>query len=231
MKPKQRAISLLSKTELGREIAEDQHSRLLLSAAISFGCNLGYAVYHGILGAIHLSLWFFVMCAFYGILAVMRFCAVLCGHMGRDRDAAPSEYFVMRMSGILLLLLSLVLGSVIYISLSQNIATAYGKITMITIAAYTFYKITAVAVRAFRQRRDFSPVFGVIRNVSYAEAAASLLTLQRSMLVSFGAMEREKICMMNALTGAAVCLFVLVLGILLIIKSRKEMKLCQNRNW
>ena len=46
-----------------------------------------------------------------------------------------------------------------------------------------------------------------------AEVAASILTLQRSMLVSFGAVEVDKIWLMNSVTGADVCLFVLMLGI------------------
>lgn len=55
-------------------------------------------------------------------------------------------------------------------------------------------------------------LFRTIRNISYAEVSASILTLQRSMLVSFGSMNSEQVCMMNAVTGAAVCLFVLILG-------------------
>ncbi len=46
----------------------------------------------------------------------------------------------MRLSGILLILLSFVLSGVIYISISQNIAVKYDEILMITIAAYTFFK-------------------------------------------------------------------------------------------
>lgn len=215
-------ISLLSKIEIGKRIASDQRSKLLLSSSISLGCSFLYALYQGILGAFQVSLWFFAMCAFYSILAVIRFCAIVCGWRVRNDDSSVSEYFVMKVSGILLLLLGVVVAWINFISLSQNMATAYDKITMITISTYTFYKMTVVTIKAIRQRKNFFPLLVVLRNISYAEVSASVLTLQRSMLISFGSMEKDQICIMNTFTGAAVCLFILALGIFMIIKSRKE---------
>lgn len=217
MKLKQKAASLLSKTEIGKVIS-NQHDRMVLSAAITFVFHLLYALYHGILGIINLSMWFLAMCAFYGILATMRFSAVLCGYR-RDAD---TERFVMKLSGILLAVLSFVLGAVIYISLSQNIAAKHGEIIMITIAAYTFYKITMVIVKAVKQHRDPSPLLKVVRSISFAEVAASILTLQRSMLASFGSMDEKQIQTMNIMTGTAVCLFVLMLGISILIEGIKK---------
>lgn len=43
--------------------------------------------------------------------------------------------------------LSIVLASVNYVSLSQNIAAKYDEIIMITIAVYTFSKLAAVIVK------------------------------------------------------------------------------------
>ena len=114
------------------------------------------------------------------------------------------------------------MAAVNYISLSQNITAKYGEITMITIAAYTFYKITMAVIRAVRQRKNPSPLLAVIRTISYAEVAASVLTLQRSMLVSFGAIDSAKVRLMNALTGAGICLFVLMLGIFMTIRGIKK---------
>ena len=124
---------------------------------------------------------------------------------------------------MLLSALSVVLAVVVYISLSQNIAAKYGEIIMITIATYTFYKISIAIIQAVKQHKNPSPLLRTLRSIRYAEVAASVVTLQRSMLVSFGAMEARKIYLLNSITGAAVYLFVLVLGISMIIKStRKE---------
>ncbi len=129
----------------------------------------------------------------------------------------------MKLSGLLLAALSIVFAAISYISLSQNIATKHGQIVMITIATYTFYKISIAIIQAVKQHKNPSPLLRTLRSIRYAEVAASVVTLQRSMLVSFGAMEARKICWLNSITGVAVYLFVLVLGISMIIKStRKE---------
>lgn len=222
MKPKQMAVSLLSRTKTGEKLVSSRRYRVILSAAVAFVFNLLYALYHCVLGVLNLSLWFIAMCAFYGILATMRFSAVLCERNQHRSPSDDTEIFVMKLSGILLVTLGVVLAAVNYISLSQNIAVKYGEITMITIAAYTFTKITMAIVRAVKQRRDPSPLLRTIRNIGYAEVSASILTLQRSMLVSFGGMDDRQACLMNSLTGAAVCLFVLMLGLSMTAKSRRK---------
>ncbi len=128
----------------------------------------------------------------------------------------------MKLCGVLLILLNFVLAGAINISLSQNIATKYGEIVMVTIATYTFSKITMTVIKAVKQRKNPSPLLSVIRSISYAEVAAFVLTLQRSMLVSFGKMNDTDIHTMNTLTGSVVCLFILILGISLIIKGPKR---------
>ena len=222
MKPKQMAVSLLARTKTGEKLVSSRRYRVILSAAVAFMFNLLYALYNCVLGVLNLSLWFIAMCAFYGILATMRFSAVLCERNQHRSPSDDTEIFVMKLSGILLVTLGAVLAAVNYISLSQNIAVKYGEITMITIAAYTFTKITMAIVRAVKQSRDPSPLLRTIRNIGYAEVSASILTLQRSMLVSFVGMDDRQARLMNSLTGAAVCLFVLMLGLSMTAKSRRK---------
>lgn len=222
MRPKQKALSLLNQTEAGKTLVSSQRYRIMLSATVAFVFNLLYAIYHCVLGVLNLSFWFMAMCAFYGILATMRFAAVLCERSRQKLPSDDTELFVMKLSGILLVILSIVLATASYISLSQNIATKHGNITMITIATYTFYKITIAIVKAVKQHKTPYPLLSTIRNIGYAEVAASILTLQRSMLVSFGTMSAKNIHFMNAVTGTAVCLFVLILGLSMITKSIKK---------
>ena len=222
MKTKQKAALLIAKTKTGKKLVSSQRYRIILSATLAFAFNLLYAIYHCVLGILNLSFWFIAMCAFYGILAIMRFSAVLCERNHQKSPDNDTELFVMKLSGILLVILSIVLATVSYISLSQNIAAKHGEIIMITIATYTFYKITMAIVKAVKQHKNTSPLLKTIRNIGYAEVAASILTLQRSMLASFGSMSAGNIHFMNAVTGAAVCLFVLILGLSMIAKSMKK---------
>lgn len=224
MNAKQAAIQKIKRTKLGRRFIQEQRFRAVFSAAVGLLANIMYAIYHGALGVVNQSLWFVTMFAYYMILSSMRFSAVLCEWKRKSLASEDTEYFVAKLCGGLLVLLSFILGGIVYISLSQNVAVKHHEIVMITIATYTFYKITVAVIRAIKQRKNTVPLLVVIRTIGYAEVAASLLTLQRSMLISFGSMDNKDIALMNSLTGISVCLFILLLGIFTILKGGKERK-------
>ena len=222
MNIEQHFINAVVRNQIGQYIIHKQGYRIVLTATCSLLFNLFYALYYGILGINTLSLWFISMCAYYTILAVTRFLAVLCEYKGRSMDFIHTNYFIMKMSGVLLILLSLILAAIIYISMTQDMATKYNEITMITIATYTFAKITMTLIKAVKHHRNTSSLLLIIYYISYAEVAVSILNLQRSMIASFGKMANSNI--LNRLTGVVVCLFVLILGILIMKKTYRKGK-------
>lgn len=217
---KQKLLGTVTKSKIGNRLRNEQRYRVIFAATLCFFFNLLYAIYNGILSVLNHSLWFAAMCAYYIILGTMRFSAILCERKSNGTVSIQTEFFVRKLSGIMLTVLSVVLTGVIYISLSQNIAAKYDEIIMITIATYTFWKITMAIIRAIKQRNNSSLLLAAIRSMGYAEVAASVLTLQRSMLVSFGTMSDTKAHILNVATGAIVCLFVLVLGIAMLVKKK-----------
>ncbi len=219
---KQKVFGKIETTKIGKRIVSDQRYRIVLTAALSFSVNLLYALCHGALGIANRSLWFITMCAYYTILSTMRFSAVLCERKNNSTDSLDTEYFVMKLSGRLLAVLSFVLTGVIYLSLAENIVTKYDPVIMITIATYTFYKITMAIIRAVKQRKNPSPLLATIRSIGYADVAVSVLTLQRSMFASFGSIGDFSARIMDILTGAAVCLFVFTLGVTITRKGIKR---------
>ncbi len=157
-------------------------------------------------------------CVYYLLLALMRFIAVVTGRKG----AAQSEKTMAGFIGVLLAGLSLVFAFIVFVSISSGSAAAYGTIPMITIATYTFTKITMAIIKAVRHRAYPSPLIKALHAIRYAEVAVSLLTMQRSMLVSFGQAGNGGAHILNICTGTGVCLFMLMLGVATIINSRKE---------
>lgn len=94
--------------------------------------------------------------------------------------------------------------------------TAFHEIIMITIATYTFTKITIAIIGMVTAKRSASPALKILRNISLADACVSIYTMQRSMLVSFPGVEAAEILLLNIFTGTAVWIIVLLLGINLI---------------
>ncbi|MDO4618534.1 MAG: hypothetical protein Q4B31_03315 [Clostridia bacterium] len=194
-------------------IIDDKRYRIFFFATCGLCVNLMYALYNGILGALTSSVWFGSMCAYYSILAVARFMLVSSEKKGRK------EYISCRLSGVLLVILAIILIGVVTMSLILDKAVKYGEIVMITIAAYTFYKITMAIIRAVKYKKEESPLMMAVRSIGYAEVAVSLFTMQKSMLVSFGDMNGRDIFILNLLTGTAVFVFTAVLGIVMIKKG------------
>ena len=113
----------------------------MISAAAGFVLNLAYALYHGTVGIMSGSLWLLLLCAYYIILSVMRFSAVLYDHRSTKSSSSFSEQFLFRFLGGMLTLLSVILAFSVYLSFRYDVAVVHQKIMMITIAAYTFYNL------------------------------------------------------------------------------------------
>lgn len=208
---------LRENTALAQALA-NQRDRAVWSAAMGLCLNLAYALYHGALGISLGSMWFLLLGAYYVLLSVMRFSAVLCARR-KKRDPALLERFLTAFLGAMLILLSGILAFSVYLSFRYDVAVRHQEIVMITIATYTFYKITMAVVNTVKAHRQKSLLLVAIRNIGCADGLASLLTLQRSMLASFGGMNSRETGLMNALTGAGVCMLTAALGARMMIKK------------
>ncbi len=187
----------------------DRNTRPLFLARCSLAVNLLFALGHGALGL--WSAWYLVLAAYYAILGVMRY-GVL--RLGSRQDA----HFVARFCGGMLMALAFVLAQSVLLGLLYDHATVHGTIVMISLATYTFYKLTLAIVNVVRSRH--MPLLRTLRNIACADAAASLVAMQRSMIATFGGMAAANV--LNALTGAAACLYVLGLGISMAVNERKK---------
>lgn len=206
-------LQRLKENAFVKRMAESQRDRVILSASMGLSMNLAYAAYHGILGFCSRSLWFLLLGAYYILLGVMRFGVVRYEAQKQKNADFLSPDFLLRFLGILFLTLAGILAFSVYWSFRYDVAIQHQEIIMIAIAAYTFYKLIAAAVHAVKARRQQSFWLVALRNIGCADAAASLLTLQRSMLVSFGDMSSRNAGTLNMLTGAGVCILIAVLGL------------------
>ncbi len=192
--------------------------RAIEKAVISLVCNLIFAFYNGILGARSSSLIFVASAVYYLMLCVMRFLAVML-HRRRSREADRRAAGII---GVMLIALSLAFQAMVIISMKFQTAARYGTVPMITIATFTFVKITTAVITALRCRRSHAGFLKAVNAIRYAEVAVSLLTMQQSMLVSFGDGNDPSSVVLNACTGAGVCIFIVTLGIQTVKNSRKE---------
>lgn len=194
---------------------------LAKSPYTSLAINFAYALGNCMVGFLTHSWWFITVGAYYMVLTVTRFSVLQIGRKaGGNYD---TELFARRITGILLIVLSLCIVGVNILSALKERGTAFHKIIMITIATYTFAKVTIAIVGMVKAKRAASPVLKTLRNISLADACVSVYTMQRSMLQSFPGMGAAEIQLMNILTGTGVWCIVLLLGINLVGGKRIDM--------
>lgn len=224
----EKIVSTIKRNPLGEKFFDDYTFRIILSTMPTFIINVTYTVYNGVLGVMHQSEWFITMAVYYSLLGIMRYHAVHTGRIiSRMEDQSlikKKELSVIKTEGILLLLLNLALSGVVLLTIVQDTAKRYSEIMVITIAAYTFYKIITSVINMIKVRKLQSPILITIRNISVADALVSVLTLQMTMLASFQGRSTLNINQMNAMTGMAACILISLLGISMIYYSYKRNK-------
>ena len=180
----------------------------------SLAFNVVYALGNCIIGFLAHSWWFITVGTYYTVLAITRFSVLQVKRKASDNY--DTELFARRITGILLVVLSFCIVGVNIMSAVKDRGTTFHEIAMITIATYTFAKITISIIGMVKAKRSASSVLKTLRNISLADACVSIYTMQRSMLVSFPGMEVAEILLLNIFTGTAVWIVVLLLGINLI---------------
>lgn len=191
------------------KLRKNQGFRLSFITTASFLFNGAYAIGNFSLGFINDSYWFITMGAYFLTLCLAR---IGCASALRSKN--EKKIYVSRLVGLLFIILCIVLAGSVILSDRLDVVKPMGKIIMIAIAAFTTAKTTVAAVNIVKARKSGNAIWVAIRNISCADAAASILTMQRTMLVTFGEMALYTVRLMNILTGAGVCIFVLALGIL-----------------
>ena len=209
---------------MGQRMAADRYFRIVFSAGLTLIVNLLYGLAHAIFGVLNASAWLLVMAAYHILLGAMRFDAVL------TERRKSSERFVMRLCGGMLMALALVMGAVTAIGLAEEHAVPHGIIVMLVIAIYTFWKMTMAIVHTVQAHQSGTPLTRTIRNITLASALASLMTMQRSMLVSFeGEMSAGEAMLLNALTGGAVCILVFLMGLNMLFDEKGYEKMAKSK--
>lgn len=200
--------------------------RTLAHVALSFGVSVAYGGFHAWLGISNRSIWYGALAAYYIILALLRGAVLFFGR----RQEQQGTLAVYRICGILLIVLDVALSAAIAQMIFNEQGFVYYGWTVYAFAAYAFYKITMSVVNLIRaQQQDLA--VRAVRNIHLADAAVSVLALQTALLSTFG--DGVNTSFFNALTGTAVSLLTLGIGIFMIVRAphyKTNTTLLQNAN-
>ncbi len=226
---KEGCMAWLKKFKFAKDLTEDYHFRTLVFAACSFIINLGFVAFNTVLSVMTGNVWYGSLAGYYFLLSLLRG-GVFQGDRRAKKKANGEEsaYKILRLKnyrkcGAALFVLDIAMSvAVTFMVLSQK-PTQYTEIMAIVFASYSCYKITFAILNIFKAKRTKDLQIQAFRNIGLADAAVSLLSLQTTLVSTFSA-DGQDMILLNALTGAFVCLLTIGMGVFMIIQANRGLK-------
>ena len=209
-----------------RRWQDDTRLRVNVSLYGSLAWNALYGILQLWLGFYHHTFWFYSLGAYYICLGVMRFFLVRHTRKYAPGERMQTELKKYRACGIVFLVMNLALALIIFFMVYWNRTFEHHMITAIAMAAYTFTALTTAIINVIKYRKYNSPVYSASKAISLAAALVSMLTLESTMLTTFGdgtmTVTAQK-CMLGA-TGGAISVLIVATAIYMIVIGTKKLK-------
>ena len=209
-----------------RRWQDDTRLRINVSLYGSLAWNALYGLFQLWLGFYHHTFWFCSLGAYYICLGVMRF--FLARHTTRyaPGERMQTELKKYRACGIVFLVMNLALALIIFFMVYWNRTFEHHMITAIAMAAYTFTALTTAIINVIKYRKYNSPVFSASKAISLAAALVSMLTLESTMLTTFGDGTMTVVAQkwMLGATGGAISVLIVATAIYMIVIGTKKLK-------
>ena len=215
-----------NENKYARRWQDDTRLRVNVSLYVSLAWNALYGIFQLWLGFYHHTFWFYSLGAYYICLVVMRF--FLARHTTRyaPGERMQAELKKYRACGIVFLVMNLALALIIFFMVYWNRTFEHHMITAIAMAAYTFTALTTAIINVIKYRKYNSPVFSASKAISLSAALVSMLTLESTMLTTFGDGTMTVMAQkwMLGATGGAISVLIVATAIYMIVVGSKKLK-------
>ena len=213
-KIKRGSVALIYRFGFTKRLVGERDFRTLITSTASLVLNVAYSIFNIVIAIISRSLWYGAIGIYHLLLIAMRSDVLL------SRNSQKKSSYIRCAS--FLAVLSLFLSLAVWQMISKDLAFVRFGWTIYAYAAFAFYKITMAIIGFVKSRKNLL-VTRALRFISLADASVSILTLQTSLLYTFGGEGVNK-GVFNAITGAVVCALTFGLGIDMIIMVTLENK-------
>ena len=135
-----------------------------------------------------------------------------------------------RACGIVFLVMNLALALMIFFMVYWNRTFHHHEITTIALAAYTFTSLTLAIINTVKYRKYNSPAYSASKAISLASACVSMLTLESTMLTTFGegTVDLAGRRLFLGLSGGVISALIIAMAVYMIVQGTKKIKLIQS---
>lgn len=226
---KERLNRVAQKTSFTSRLMSDYSFRTVTITYGTLTADILLALMKAAAGWHFASVWLMAFAGYYAVLCVARFLLLRSNRrletMTNEKERLRHELRTYRLSGVLLIAMTAVLQGIVTLIVREGQGFIYRGTLIFAVALYDFYCLTRAVVYMVGTRKMHGPVLVSIKTFSLASALVAMLSLQTAMFASFGSeLEPGLQKLMNALTGSAVCLTLLVIGIFMVISANKRLR-------
>lgn len=217
----------IKNNKYARKRLSDTRLRVNVSLFGSLLWNTAYGIFHLWLGLVHSSFWFASLASYYILLALMRFFLVRYTRKNVPGEKMLTELKKYRNCGRVFLVMNLALSLMVFFMIYWNRTFEHGEIVTIAMAAYTFVSFTMAVISIKKYRKYNSPVFSAAKAISLASACVSVLTLEATMLNTFGNGKEDMLMnrIMLAASGTVISAVIIAMAVCMIVRGTKKIKL------
>ncbi len=214
-----------------KQIFKDYTVRSYIFAGFSFVINIAFLVYNFVVGLLYDSIWNSTISGYYLLLIIMRLIVLICEERWKNKgeeEKHKKRVSLFRSIGILLVVLDVSVNGLVLLMLADDRPVNVSKIAAIAIAAYTTYKIIIAIYNFSKTRRQENLSLFSLKIISLMDALVSLITLQNTLIITFG--NFEEMGTMMFWTSFAITMIMAVLTIFLLWYGHKMAKEEKNEN-
>ena len=189
--------------------------------------NLCYGFFKLIVGVLHASTWLGADGLYNLLQGVMQLYQVL---RRKKVTTLMEQWKSYRLCGWLTIVMHLPMTGLVLQMIFMGEHKEYPGYMIFATAAFTFYKLIHRSWDVAKDRGHERPVDSAVRLLDLSQALYNLFVLQVALLWEFGSEDFTYHKLMNSLTGSAVCLLVVAMGIYMLYRSKWEIRKLEEEN-
>ena len=208
-----------------RRYLTDEELRFQLSLYFEQAINAFYGIFKTVSGILHASAWIGADGLYNLAQAIIQLVQIL----RRRKDLTlVQQWKSYRLCGWMVLAMHLTMTGLVFQMIHMGRTEEYPGYLIFVTALFAFYKLIRAFVDVAKDRKNKAPIDSAVLLLDLAQALFSLFSLQVAMIHQFDGSE-EFAALMNRLTGGAVCLLVVAMGIYMLHRSQREIKKLEER--
>lgn len=221
----------LNSNEFTASVVSDYDYRTVVFAVLSFVITVAFATINLVSAIRYRLIWYGAIAAYYFVLVFFRGMVLLANKRCAKRYAdnadgyEKSKWKIYLASGAFLILLEFAMVAAVTQMMLSERPVQSGQIMAIANATYTFYKITVAIYNLVKAHKLSNPVTQSLRNLNFADACMSIVTLTVLMISTFEGEEGSlSMLFVKSATGFFVCAGIIALATVMIIQACKKLK-------